>query len=136
MYKDYAAGHKSDMYYELSECINSGVIKKFPELEYKNKYFSINIFPYKDGAIITSQDVTNHMQVEKKIKHLNEILTTIRNIDQLITHNKNHGTLLQGVCDNLIKISSLSYAWVVLCNKYGEITSKHHAGLESKKFKY
>ncbi|MDD3877905.1 MAG: response regulator, partial [Bacteroidales bacterium] len=68
MYKDYAAKHKTDMYRELMNCIETNVIKDFPEVKYKNKYLSIKIAPLVDGAIITCIDITASKRVELKLE--------------------------------------------------------------------
>lgn len=70
MYKDYANKHKLDMYAELMQCISSGNSKTFPEQKYGNQFLSITIAPFPQGAIITSQDVTEQKLAEKEIKKL------------------------------------------------------------------
>jgi len=67
MYRDYASKHKIDMYGELIKCIKSGKTKKFPEQPYGKKIFAIIIAPFSEGAIITSQDITERKQVEKEL---------------------------------------------------------------------
>jgi len=68
MYKDYAARHEIDMHAELMECLRSGKTKRFPELKYGKKFLNITIASFPKGAIITSQDVTQHKKAEKALK--------------------------------------------------------------------
>ena len=70
MYRDYAKKHKDDMYSELMECIRSGVSKEFSDKQYGDKFLYIKISPFPDGAIITSIDITDHKEVEKRLSHL------------------------------------------------------------------
>jgi len=67
MYKDYAGKHECDMYGELMECIQSGRSKEFPELKYQQKFLSITIAPFPEGAIITSQDITERKRAEEAL---------------------------------------------------------------------
>ena len=68
MYKDYGAKHERDMYAELMKCIKTGKNKEFPEMEYGDKYLSISIAPFSDGAIIISQDITERIKAEKALR--------------------------------------------------------------------
>ncbi|MDY6823798.1 MAG: ATP-binding protein [Thermodesulfobacteriota bacterium] len=70
MYRDYAAMHSRDMHAELMACIESGVPKEFPELEYGHKTLHIRISPFSGGAIITSVDITPLKQAEKDLARL------------------------------------------------------------------
>jgi PAS domain S-box-containing protein len=67
MYKDYARNHEIDMHAELTECLKSGKTKSFPELKYGDKFLSITIAPFPQGAIITSQDITERKRAEKAL---------------------------------------------------------------------
>lgn len=77
MYKDYASKHEIDMYGELMECIETGEQKNFPEMKYKDKYLSINIAPFSEGAIIVSQDITERKKAEKELKNSEKRLRLI-----------------------------------------------------------
>lgn len=68
MYKDYGSKHTIDMYEELMNCIRTGGNKEFPIMEYVNKFLSINIAPFSEGAIIISQDITERVRAEKALK--------------------------------------------------------------------
>jgi len=77
MYKDYAAKHEIDMHAELMECIRSNKAKRFSELKYGDKFLTILIAPFPQGAIITSLDITERKRAEEeKDKLLKTIETT------------------------------------------------------------
>jgi PAS domain S-box-containing protein len=68
MYKDYGNKHIDNMYEELIRCIHSGQSKIFPAQKYNQQYISITITPFPEGAIITSQDITDSKLAEKALK--------------------------------------------------------------------
>ncbi len=65
---DFAGNHKIDMRRELMECIETGLPKEFPDLGYKDRYLSVKMAPFAEGAIITAADVTRHVRTEKDKK--------------------------------------------------------------------
>jgi signal transduction histidine kinase/DNA-binding NarL/FixJ family response regulator len=66
MFKDYVSKHEPDMHAELMECIRSGKIKEFPEYKYGDQFLNITIAPFPEGAIITSQDITDRKRMEEE----------------------------------------------------------------------
>ena len=68
MYKDYGAKHEKNMYSELTKCIKTGKNKEFPRMKYGDKYLSISIAPFSEGAIIISQDITERIKAEKALR--------------------------------------------------------------------
>jgi len=68
MYKDYGSKHQIDMYKELMNCIETEKNKKFPKMKYKDKYLSISIAPFSEGAIIICQDITERIKAEEALK--------------------------------------------------------------------
>jgi len=59
-------------------------------------------------------DITERKQAEERVRHLNLTLRSIRNINQLITREKDRSKLLRNVCKNLVETQSCFYAWVAL----------------------
>jgi len=53
-------------------------------------------------------------QAQEQIEHLNAGLRAIRNVNQLITQEKDPDRLLQSVCDRLIETRGYYGAWMVL----------------------
>ncbi|MCJ7547981.1 MAG: PAS domain S-box protein [Deltaproteobacteria bacterium] len=68
MYKDYASRHEIDMHGELMKCIKSGKAKEFPDRKYSDRYLSITISPFSEGAIIISEDITKRKRAEELLQ--------------------------------------------------------------------
>jgi PAS domain S-box-containing protein len=68
MYKDYAGKHEIDMRAELIKCIRLGKIKAFPRRKYGDKYLSITIAPFSQGALIISEDITERKRAEEALR--------------------------------------------------------------------
>jgi PAS domain S-box-containing protein len=68
MYKDYAGRHEIDMRAELIQCIRSGKAKEFPDRKYSDRYLSITISPFSEGAIIISEDITKRKRAEEQLQ--------------------------------------------------------------------
>jgi len=79
MYKDYAYKHEIDMYSELMKCIKNNIVKEFPEQRYNDKFLSIKISPFSQGAIITCQDITERKKVEEELKESYQYLNNLIN---------------------------------------------------------
>jgi PAS domain S-box-containing protein len=68
LYKDYGSKHEIDMYKELMKCMKTRKNKEFPEMKYGDKYLSISIAPFSEGAIVISQDITERIKNQKALK--------------------------------------------------------------------
>ncbi len=55
-----------------------------------------------------------------KIEHLNRILRAIRNVNQLIVHEKDPRTLIQEACNLLVETRGYSGAWISLTPENGQ----------------
>jgi PAS domain S-box-containing protein len=58
------------------------------------------------------RDITERKQAEDHIQHLQSVLKAIRDINQLIVHEKNRQKLLQGVCDILNQTRNYKLIWM------------------------
>ena len=72
---------------------------------------------------------TERKQVEEQIKHLNLILRTIRNVNQLIVKEKSRGVLIQKACKILIEDRGYNSAWIVLLGDQREYINSAESGL-------
>ena len=61
-----------------------------------------------------AQDITERVQSEERINHLNEVLHAIRNVDQLIVHEKDPDVLIARVCQTLVETRGYDSAWLVV----------------------
>jgi PAS domain S-box-containing protein len=59
--------------------------------------------------------------VLEKTEHLNHVLAAIRNIDQLIVHEKDRRRLIELACSHLISINGYQYAWIALLNEEQQV---------------
>jgi len=75
------------------------------------------------------RDITERKQAEEKIKHLNLVLRAIRNVNQLITKEKDRGMLLNGACDHLVQARGYHNAWIALCNEKRDVVTTAESGL-------
>ncbi|MDO8577701.1 MAG: ATP-binding protein [Dehalococcoidales bacterium] len=69
----------------------------------------------------TVQDITEQKRAEEQIRHLANMLRTIRNINQLITREKDRGQLVQKSCDLLLQGQNLEEVWILLFDTTGNI---------------
>jgi signal transduction histidine kinase/ABC-type uncharacterized transport system substrate-binding protein len=67
-------------------------------------------------------------RAEERIEYLNTVLRAIRNVNQLITNEKDRGRLLQGACDSLVETRGYHGAWVGLIDNAREIVTTAEAG--------
>ena len=68
-------------------------------------------------------------RAEEKIKHLNLVLRAIRNVNQLITKEKDRNRLLKGICGNLVKTRGYHNAWIALLDESRRAVTTAEAGL-------
>ncbi len=75
MYRDYAGKHTIDMHEALMACLTSGKPARFSALPYAGKILDIAIAPFTEGAIITSEDITEKANAQEKIRLSEQRLT-------------------------------------------------------------
>ena len=78
-----------------------------------------------DGDVLGYQgiisDITERKRAEERIEHLNLVLRAIRNVNQLITREKERDRLLKGICDTLTGTRGYYNAWVALLDETGKL---------------
>jgi PAS domain S-box-containing protein len=62
---------------------------------------------------------TKRVLAEEKTEHLNLVLRAIRNVNQLITRERDRDRLLQGACETLIETRGYHSAWSALLDETG-----------------
>jgi len=60
------------------------------------------------------RDITERVRAEDRIQHLQRVLQAIRNVNQLIVHEKNRKKLLQAACEILNQTRDYSLVWIGL----------------------
>jgi two-component system sensor kinase FixL len=73
--------------------------------------------------------VTERKRMEERIEHLKTALLAIRNVNQLMTRERDRDRLLQGACDHLIETHGYYNAWIVLLDESGGLVTMAEAGL-------
>jgi len=76
-------------------------------------------------------DITERKRAEQREKHLNDTLSAIRNVNQLITKEKDRDRLLQGSCENLVKTRGFNSSWIVALDQTGRPVSISESGLKN-----
>ncbi|MBN1993196.1 MAG: PAS domain S-box protein [Anaerolineae bacterium] len=73
-------------------------------------------------------------QVEQKLDRLNRVLRAIRNVNQLITHEKDRNKLLRQTCECLIETRGYHRAWIACLNDSGQVVTAAQAGFKEEVF--
>ncbi len=73
--------------------------------------------------------IAEYKRAEDKIKHLNTILTSTRNIHHLISEVKNREHFIGEVCKTLVEDRTYHNAWIAIINESGKVVACADAGL-------
>lgn len=74
------------------------------------------------------RDITEWKKAEERIKHLNNVLNSIRNVTQLIAREKDKTDLMKQVCKNFVDANEYTAAWIALLNEDRSIDKIEKAG--------
>ena len=75
------------------------------------------------------REITERKRAEERVEHLNLVLRAIRNVNQLITRERDRDRLLQGACDNLIETRGYHSVWIALLDESRGLVTSAEAGL-------
>ncbi|HPV39764.1 MAG TPA: PAS domain S-box protein [Spirochaetota bacterium] len=101
-----------------------------PELSTVDDYIRALVFIVISVVVaILSERIT---RARERMRHFNLVLRSIRDINHLITKEKDLYRLLKGICDNLIKNRSYNYAWIALVDENSRLLWAAEAGLAEK----
>lgn len=138
---DHSSGVWSDEAAPFAEGIRSVLCgqKELYTLEYpchapnEERWFMGRVAPfpgsYPQHVVIAHEDITERKRSADKIEHLNRILRAIRNVNQLITIEKDPGRLIQKSCEKLIDTGGYHLARMVLIDASGQVTIRGQAGI-------
>jgi diguanylate cyclase (GGDEF)-like protein/PAS domain S-box-containing protein len=92
--------------------------------------FGYIVKPFEDSELYSTIEMALYKnQMEKRIDHLNRVLRAIRNVNQLITREKDRNILLQKACTHLIETQGYFSAWVALLDETNKLITTAEAGL-------
>jgi signal transduction histidine kinase len=74
IFREYAGRYECDMFSELTECMQEGQTRRYPDQKYIDKYLTTTISPFPGGATIITEDVTKRVETEKALADANEVL--------------------------------------------------------------
>ena len=78
---------------------------------------------------IEEQRIAERKRAEERIEHLNLVLCAIRNVNQLITKERDRDRLLKRGCDRLIETRGYYNTWIALLHKSSGFVTSAEAGL-------
>ncbi len=90
-------------------------------------WFALGVHPAPEGLSVVSREITERKRNEARIAHLNAVLRGIRNVNQLITKEKDGARLLQAACDRLTETMGYRKTWIAL-RVDGHVRLSGHAG--------
>ncbi|MDD5189551.1 MAG: PAS domain S-box protein, partial [Dehalococcoidales bacterium] len=83
------------------------------------------------GVVATFSDITTQINTEERNRHLTTVLKAIRNVNQLITQEKNPAILIKQACRLLIENRGFENAWILLVKDDGKFQSMASSGRSS-----
>ncbi|MCL0081815.1 PAS domain S-box protein, partial [Dehalococcoidia bacterium] len=128
---------------ELTRLFGTGDMLENLELHYGSAILGERIFSVtargmlvaeeeeeEEEELVVLQDITQHKQAERRIEHLNLVLRAIRNVNQLITREKDRDRLLKGASETLIETRGYHHAWIAIFDESGGLVTTAQAGLD------
>jgi PAS domain S-box-containing protein len=82
-----------------------------------------------DGMVSVIEDVTEQIALEQREDHLTSLISSIRDVNQLLVKEDDRDELLEGVCDILIKTRDYYNVWVALLDEDEELITASQEGL-------
>lgn len=112
--------------------VESGDSIQFEELVTDfGKHFSVVAYrPQKRHLAVIFSDVSERLKYEARLRHLNDVLKSIRDANQLITKEKDEAQLIQQAAEIMVRDRGFFHTWIVLVDEAGRVTRQaqgcHH----------
>jgi PAS domain S-box-containing protein len=81
------------------------------------------------GVFGIYRDITERKKAEERVKHLNQVLNAVRNVNQLIIQTKDRIKLINKACQGIVETRGYQSALIVLFNGSGKISATAEAGI-------
>lgn len=88
--------------------------------------------PTYDELLVTVSDISQRKLAEEKVSHLNRVLLAIRNVNQLIVHEKDRAELIRQACHEMTQTRGYRSSWIVLFGTESGPAVVSHSGLGSR----
>ncbi|MCK5131775.1 MAG: response regulator [Candidatus Sabulitectum sp.] len=76
------------------------------------------------GFEVYVRDISGEMESREESEHLTRVLKAIRQVNHIITKEKDLHCMIQGICDALISTRGYSSAWIALCDEKNSAFNK------------
>ncbi len=86
----------------------------------------------KNATIVSMRDVTERKEAADRIRRLNEALRAIREVNQLITREKDPKRLIQSACEILSSSDRFQSVWIAILDERGRADGVCQAGFGDK----
>ncbi|MCL4416687.1 MAG: GAF domain-containing protein [Actinobacteria bacterium] len=128
----YPGIENTDMFSKLKICMEKRnpclIENEFTYPDNNKSWFELRVEPVPDGIFILSIDISERKTTEQRIKYLNTALLALRNVNKLITKEKNREHLIQKNCDLMVENRGFLSAWILLLDEQKKFISAAGAG--------
>ncbi|MBP7460448.1 MAG: PAS domain S-box protein [Candidatus Delongbacteria bacterium] len=111
----------TEMFTELKRCMEkrepSLIENRFAYPDGSSMWFMLSIQPVLEGIFVLSMNITDRKQAEAHINHLNDVLLAVRNVNQLITREREPQRLINEACHILVQTRGYRMVWIGMVEK-------------------
>ncbi len=80
-------------------------------------------------VVSVARDVSERIQARREIEHLNRVLRAIRNVNQLITRERDPDELCRQACEYITDARGYTAAWIARTGPDGDVLAVAHSAL-------
>ncbi len=133
MMECYPGIEATTLFAELRRCMEDRSVRRmendFTYPDGDKAWFDLNIQPVPEGLFILAVDITQRKHAEERLRHLTEVLRAVRNVNQLITHEKDRAALLRRSCEILTETRGFRSAWIATLDAAGQLQATAESGI-------